>query len=66
MNPTLFAIFMLCSPDLLTCVDHLEVESFENLHKCQEFIEEMKEHHEGQHEGTSILLGRCVWRIVEE
>lgn len=67
-SPTLFAIFMLCFPDLLICLEapKHETKKFTDRDVCKEFVIETVEYYNSLHEGESVLLGKCVWRIVEE
>jgi len=63
-SPTIFAIFMLCSPDLLTCEKppFYQLKQFINIYECLDFVNKEEENHKGEY----VLLGRCVWRIVKE
>ena len=63
-SPTIFAIFMLCSPDLLTCEEQPSQELTDK-YTCEEFVKRSEKHHNERHKGQSILLGKCVWRIVK-
>ena len=63
-SPTIFAIFMLCSPDLLTCEEHpiYQPERLTTSDECLDFIDKTVK----QYKGKYILFGKCVWRIVKE
>ena len=52
----IFALFVLCSPDLLLCNDvpHL-VRAFEDADRCRAYVELTK----SRHVGTGVLMGRC-------
>jgi len=64
MGPILFAIFVVCSADLLTCssVDSL-TKTFSNRDNCQEYVNMMEQ---GLKNNLVVVMGTCVWRITHD
>ena len=65
MIPSLFAIFVVCSADLLVCnniSDLVIVFRSGNVEECNKFVEDVLSL---EYEDDNIRMGKCVWRIVE-
>ena len=64
MGPILFAVFVVCSADFLSCsnVDSLTKSFGVNRDKCLEYVDMMER---GLKNNQVIVMGTCVWRIVE-
>ena len=72
MGPLLFAIFVVCTPDLLYCNDTTTMTAmfryhYENSRRstdlCKAYVVEMLAI---PREDNQILMGKCVWRIVTQ
>ena len=65
MGPFVFAIFVICSPNLLSCnyIDHLEKNFNTNVQECREYVKLMETH---TNTNVSIVMGTCVWRTVND
>lgn len=62
MLPTVFAIFVVCSSDLLFCVGmDMLTRSFEqDIDRCQEYVELVEG---SEDKNANIVMGKCVWKF---
>lgn len=65
MGPFIFAIFVICTPDLLSCnhIPHLEKNFYTNVTECRKYVTTMETY---TNNNVSIVMGTCVWRIVND
>ncbi len=63
MESFLFAIFVVCTPDLLVCmnVSSMTKSYHYDLDACKSYVQKTVEE---DYEGDLIFMGKCVWRIV--
>lgn len=60
MLPTIFAIFVICSPDLMICksMDGLARNFEQDAKECQEYVEVVENLED---DNAHVVMGKCTW-----